>query len=193
VYPPVDTIFYRPAEQSAADPAFLIVSALVPYKRIDVAIEACRRIGAGLTIVGRGPEEHRLRSLAGENVRFLGWRTDDEVRALYQRAAAVLLPGVEDFGMVPVEAQACGTPVVAIGSGGACETVVHGVTGILAEGDSPDGFAAALDQCRRTSFDRSSIRSNAERFSRERFIREFPAVVADAARPSAAISAGRRS
>ena len=113
-------------------------------------------------------------------MRFLGWRNDDEVRALYQRAAAVLLPGIEDFGMVPVEAMACGAPVVALGRGGACETVRHGTTGILADGDSVEAFAAALDECRRTPFDRDVIRANAEQFSRERFLRAFPAVVSGA-------------
>jgi glycosyltransferase involved in cell wall biosynthesis len=182
VYPPVDTAFYRPATQCAPDSPFLIVSALVPYKRLDVAIEACLRLGAPLDIVGRGPEQARLERLAGPGVRFLGWRSDDEVRQLYQRAAAVLLPGIEDFGMVPVEAQACGAPVVALGQGGACETVQHGTTGILAAEDSVEAFAAALDECRRTPFDRDVIRASAERFSRQRFLRDFPAVVADALR-----------
>jgi glycosyltransferase involved in cell wall biosynthesis len=182
VYPPVDTAFYRPAPQRAPDSPFLIVSALVPYKRVDVAIDACRRIAAPLQIVGRGPEQARLERLAGPGVQFLGWRSDDEVRELYQHAAAVLLPGIEDFGMVPVEAQACGAPVVALGTGGACETVQHGTTGILAAGHSVEAFAAALDECRRTPFDRDLIRANAERFSRERFLRDFPAVVADTLR-----------
>jgi glycosyltransferase involved in cell wall biosynthesis len=182
VYPPVDTTFYRPATPSAPDFGFLIVSALVPYKRVDVAIEACRRVGVPLRIVGRGPEQARLEQLAGgsSDISFLGWRNDDEVRELYQRAAGVLLPGIEDFGMVPVEAQACGTPVVALGAGGACETVRHAATGILVADDSVDAFAAGIDQCRRTTFDRGAIRANAERFSRERFLRDFPSVVADA-------------
>jgi len=177
VYPPVDTTFYRPAPSRDTDPPFLIVSALVPYKRVDLAIEACQRIGARLDIVGRGPERSRLESLAGPSVRFLGWKADEEIRALYQQAAAVLLPGTEDFGMVPVEAQACGTPVVALGAGGARETVRHGVTGILAGESSVESFAAALDECRRTPFDRGAIRANAEQFSRERFLQAFPAVV----------------
>jgi glycosyltransferase involved in cell wall biosynthesis len=188
VYPPVDTTFYRPATHSATEPSFLIVSALVPYKRVDVAIEACRRIGVPLKIVGRGPEQARLEQLAtgGRNggatgtAQFLGWCSDEEVRELYQRAAGVLLPGIEDFGMVPVEAQACGTPVVALDAGGARETVRHGVTGILAPDDSIEAFAAAVDESRRTTFDRETIRANAERFSRERFLREFPSVVTDA-------------
>ena len=129
VYPPVDIEFYRPTHPEPSGCGFLVVSALVPYKRVDVAIEACRAVGAPLTIVGRGPEDARLRQMAGPDVTFLGWRSDDEIRDLYGRAAAVLLPGVEDFGMVPVEAQACGAPVVALRAGGACETIVDGVTG----------------------------------------------------------------
>jgi glycosyltransferase involved in cell wall biosynthesis len=125
--------------------------------------------------------------MAGPDTRFLGWRSDEEVRELYQSATAVLLPGIEDFGMVPVEAQACGAPVVALGIGGACETVRHGVTGILSEDDSVDAFAAALDRCRRTAFDHAAIRANAERFSSDRFLRDFPDVVNEtiaAVRPS---------
>jgi glycosyltransferase involved in cell wall biosynthesis len=179
VYPPVDTGFYQPAAEPGPELGFLIVSALVPYKRIDVAIEACRTLGVPLTVVGRGPEQARLERLAGPDTRFLGWLSDTEVRGLYQRASAVLLPGIEDFGMVPVEAQACGAPVVALGAGGARETVQHGLTGILAEEHSVEAFAAALDQCRRTPFDRAAIRRNAERFSRERFLHDFPAVVSD--------------
>jgi len=187
VYPPVDTTFYRPADQSATDPSVLLVSALVPYKRVDVAIEACRRIGVPLKIVGRGPEQPRLEQLAiasaggtNRHVEFLGWRTDEEIRELYQRASAVLLPGIEDFGMVPVEAQACGTPVVALGAGGACETVQHGVTGVLVDHESVEAFANGIDECQRKRFDREAIRAGAERFSRERFLRDFPGVVSEA-------------
>ena len=95
------------------------MSALVPYKRLDVAIEACRRLSVPLSIVGTGPEEARLRALAGPDVRFLGWLPDEEIRTLYRSATATLLPGIEDFGIVPVESQACGTPVVALDDGGA--------------------------------------------------------------------------
>jgi glycosyltransferase involved in cell wall biosynthesis len=185
VYPPVDTTFYRLAPNSAPGSAALVVSALVPYKRVDLAIEACRRIGVPLRIVGRGPEQARLEQLAtsettGAPVEFLGWRSDEDVRDLYQQSSAVLLPGIEDFGMVPVEAQACGTPVVALGAGGARETVHHGETGILVDDGSVEAFAAGIDQCRRTAFDRAAIRKSAERFSRERFLEDFPAVVSGA-------------
>ena len=189
VYPPVDTAFFRPAaEPRARTSRFLVVSALVPYKRVDVAIDACRRAGVPLTIVGKGPEQARLEALAGPDATFLGWRSDEEIRELYRTCAAVLLPGVEDFGMVPVEAQACGCPVVAAGVGGACETVQHRTTGILAEGDSPEAFASALDECRRTRFDEAAIRANADRFSRERFMTGFQAAVSDAVAAGAARS-----
>ena len=182
VYPPVDTTFFRPPAAPAPSPvpAYLIVSALVPYKRVDVAIEACRQLGARLRIVGRGPEEARLRLAADSNVEFMGWCSDEDIRDLYSQATAVLLPGTEDFGMVPVEAQACGTPVVAYGEGGACETVVHGETGVLVREDSAAAFADGLDRVRSTRFDRSVIRANAERFSRARFMSRFQAAVASA-------------
>jgi glycosyltransferase involved in cell wall biosynthesis len=183
VYPPVNTAFYRPNDSLAGeggDRSFLVVSALVPYKRIDIAIEACRLAGVPLRIVGRGPEEPALRQQAGPDVEFLGWRTDDEIRDLYGRAAAVLLPGVEDFGMVPVEAQACGTPVVALARGGAVETVEDGVTGVLVHDDSAHAFADALTRLLALTLDPSTIRASAERYSRERFMTEFEAAVAGA-------------
>jgi glycosyltransferase involved in cell wall biosynthesis len=152
---------------------------LVPYKRLDVAIDACRQVGMPLRIVGRGPEETRLRSLAGPDVEFLGWRSDDEIRDLYGRARAVLLPGTEDFGMVPVEAQACGAPVVALGVGGACETVVDGITGVLVGDTSSEAFAAGLSRIRRLQLDPAAIRANAERFSRARFLSEFQAAISE--------------
>jgi glycosyltransferase involved in cell wall biosynthesis len=185
VYPPVDTVFYRPPAETGeryrvANQSFLVVSALVPYKRVETAIDACRLAGVRLTIVGRGPEEARLRQLAGPDVEFLGWLSDEAIRELYGKAAAVLLPGLEDFGMVPVEAQACGTPVVALRAGGACETVIDGVTGVLVEDGSPEGFADGLARVRALAFDPAAIRANAERFSRERFMTDFQTAVSDA-------------
>jgi glycosyltransferase involved in cell wall biosynthesis len=183
VYPPVDTTFYRPPTPVGPrrpESSFLVVSALVPYKRLDIAIKACRKVGAPLKIVGRGPEESRLRLLAGPDVEFLGWRSDEEIRDLYGRAAAVLLPGTEDFGMVPVEAQACGAPVVALGKGGACETVIDGVTGVLVDDGSVESFAEGLVRVRGLEFDPVAIRAHAEQFSRARFMSDFQAAVAAA-------------
>jgi glycosyltransferase involved in cell wall biosynthesis len=187
VYPPVDTAFYRPDDtRGAPRSGFLVVSALVPYKRIDVAIEACRRLGAPLTIVGSGPEMGRLQALAGSGVRFLGWQSNEAVRELYRQSAATLLPGVEDFGMVPVEAQACGCPVVALGTGGAAETVVDGATGVLVSDGSVEAFAEALNTVMERGFEPDALRRHALGFSRERFVTDFQVAVAGAttARPS---------
>ena len=182
VYPPVDTAFYRPDPAAGPDPFFLAVSALVPYKRLDVAIRAAAAAGAPLTIVGRGPEEPRLRRLAasaGAAVEFAGWLHDEQIRTLYQRCRAVLMPGVEDFGMVPVEVQACGRPVIALAEGGALETVVDGVTGLLVQDRSVDAFTAALRQMDAQSFDAAAIRRHAESFGKARFQREFEQVIRD--------------
>jgi glycosyltransferase involved in cell wall biosynthesis len=180
VYPPVDTAFYRPDPALRPESFFLVVSALVPYKRLDVAIEASARAGHGLTIVGRGPELARLRRLAdatGAQVEFAGWLEDDRIRDLYQRCRAVLMPGVEDFGMVPVEAQACGRPVLALAQGGALESVVDGVTGILVQDSSVEAFAAALSDVSTREFDTAAIRRHAESFGKQRFQEQFRQVI----------------
>ena len=181
VYPPVDTAFYRPdAAREGARSGFLVVSALVPYKRVVVAIEACRRVGAPLTIVGTGPERDRLQASAGPDVRFLGWRSNEDIRQLYRQSEAALLPGVEDFGMVPVEAQACGCPVVALGEGGAAETVLDGLTGVLVADSSAEAFADGLQRIRGGSFDEPLLREHASRFSADRFHTAFRAAIAAA-------------
>jgi len=173
VYPPVDTEFYQPDPARRPEPFFLVVSALVPYKRLDVAIRAADLAGVPLKIVGRGPEEARLRAMAGGRVEFLGWRTDEEIRSLYQTCTAVVMPGVEDFGMVPVEAQACGRPVIAYAEGGALESVSDGTTGVLVRDLSAEAFAAAIGDVLSRGFDPVVIRRHAESFSRPRFQREF--------------------
>jgi glycosyltransferase involved in cell wall biosynthesis len=176
VYPPVDTTFFTPANESRGTHA-LVVSALVPYKRVDLAIEACRTAGVALRIVGDGPELARLRRLAGSSATFLGRLSDEDIRREYRQAGAVLLPGVEDFGIVPLEAQACGTPVVALADGGALETVVDGVTGILVRDGRADMFGEAVRLTVTREFDRDTIRRHAERFGRERFAAEIRAMV----------------
>lgn len=168
VYPPVDTAFFQP-DQTSPGPFFLIVSALVPYKRVDLAIEAARRAGVPLRIVGEGPELTRLRRQAGPSVELLGYRTNDEIRALYREAAAVVLPGEEDFGIVPVEAQACGRPVVALARGGALETVVDGETGVLVREPTAEALADGMRRVTRARLDPATIRRHAEEFGRARF------------------------
>jgi glycosyltransferase involved in cell wall biosynthesis len=178
VYPPVDTVFYHPAASAPAS-HFLIVSALVPYKRIELAMSACERVGAPLRIVGDGPDRRRLEREAGPLVTFLGRLTDEEVREEYRQALAVLLPGEEDFGIVPVEAQACGRPVVALGRGGALETVVDGDTGVLFHEPEAGVMAAALERVGRERFDAGRIRRHAEQFSRDRHVRQMRETIAE--------------
>jgi glycosyltransferase involved in cell wall biosynthesis len=176
VYPPVNTDFFHP-DYATPERFALVVSALVPYKRIDLAIAACRLAGVPLKIAGDGPERPALQREAGPCVQFLGRRSNEEIRDLYRRAAVTLLPGEEDFGIVPLEAQACGRPVVALGRGGALETVRPGETGVLVAEAIPQAFAAALAQAIDIPFDSMAIRRHAEQFSRARFVDEMTAVI----------------
>lgn len=182
IEPPVDTDFYRPDGTAPGDYC-IVVSALVPYKRVDLAIEACRRAGAPLRIVGTGPEAARLRRRAGPTVEFIEHCSRDELRALYRGARAFLLPGEEDFGIAPVEALACGRPVIALGRGGACETVADGATGVLAPEATADGFAAALRSLDDRHFDPDRLRASATRFARPRFQARMRAAIEDLADP----------
>ncbi|MFI5181235.1 MAG: glycosyltransferase [Thermoanaerobaculia bacterium] len=168
VFPPADTEFFTP-DFSVRRSGFLVVSALAPYKRVDDAIAAANQRSLPLTIAGFGPEEERLKRLAGGTVRFAGTPTDEQLRELYRSAEAVLMPGEEDFGVVPVEAQACGTPVVAFGRGGAIESVSDGSTGVLYPEAGAGPLLDALDRLRRVRFDPDAAVRSARRFSRERF------------------------
>ncbi len=193
VYPPVDTEFYAPASAEAtagtplipvSGPAdsqhrFLVVSALVPYKRVDLAMMAARRAGMRLTVVGDGPERANLERLAGDGVELVGRRTDEEIRDLYRSSIAAILPGEEDFGIVPVEAQACGRPVVALGRGGALDTVIDGDTGVLFSDTTVDSLAEGMTRAAGATWDAARIRRHAERFSRQRFVSEIQHVVDD--------------
>jgi glycosyltransferase involved in cell wall biosynthesis len=185
VYPPVDTAFFRP-DGSQPEQYALIVSALVPYKRIELALDACRQVGIPLKIVGDGPERAALERRANGDAQFLGRVSNEEIRDLYRRAALVLLPGEEDFGIVPLEAQACGRPVVALARGGALETVTPGETGTLVSEPTAQAFAEGIAQTLSRGFDSGVIRRHAERFGRERFGDEIAALVHSAAQPGGA-------
>jgi glycosyltransferase involved in cell wall biosynthesis len=174
LYPPVDTEFFTPATLEPT-PSFLVVSALVPYKRIDLAIDAANRAAVPLRVVGTGPDLTRLRALAGPTVEFVGTVDNTTLRDEYRRARAVLLPGEEDFGIVPVEAMACGRPVIALARGGALETVKDGVTGRLLPDDGIATWAAALAAFDPAAYEASRVRAHAEQFGAARFEAGFAA------------------
>jgi glycosyltransferase involved in cell wall biosynthesis len=180
IYPPVDTDFYCPAPVPRED-YYLAVSAFAPYKRLDLAVAACNRLGRPLVIIGTGQDERRLKKLAGPTIHFLGWQSDAQVRDHLRRCRALLFPGEEDFGIVPVEAQACGAPVIALGKGGATETVIpHGgrrePTGVFFAEQSVDALLEALTTFETNAADfsaaaarRQAVRFNAGRFREELF------------------------
>jgi glycosyltransferase involved in cell wall biosynthesis len=179
IYPPVDVDFYTPNAVARED-YYLCVSALVPYKRIDLAVEACTRLGRRLVVIGQGPEQPRLARLAGPTVELLGWQSDEEIRRHLRRARALLFPGNEDFGIVPLEASACGMPVIALGQGGASETIVpasehEAGTGFLFHEQTVDALCAAIRQAELHGnlFSARLARRQAERFSLPRFEREL--------------------
>lgn len=179
VYPPVDTRFWTPAPAERRD-FFLAAGRLVGYKRFDIAVEAFSASGMPLVVAGSGPELRRLQQRAGPNVRFEVQPTRERLRDLYRTARALVFPGVEDFGLVPVEAQACGTPVVALGQGGATETVRDGVTGVLYEGDAPEALLEGVKRVEAMDLDPAVIRTNSERFDVAVFDREFQGAIRSA-------------
>lgn len=172
IYPPADTAFYTPSDAKRED-FYLVVSALAPYKRFDLAIQACERLGRKLVVIGSGQEVKKLKALAGANTTFLGWQPDEVIRDHYRRCKAVLFPAEEDFGIVPVEAQACGAAVIAFGKGGATETIRDGITGVLFEAQTADAVIDAVERFERATFDPTACRANAEPFALERFEREL--------------------
>jgi glycosyltransferase involved in cell wall biosynthesis len=169
VYPPVDTERLTPGSEPPAD-FDLIVTAMVPYKRVDLAVKAYTRSGRKLKIVGTGTESVRLRAMAGPNIEFLGWCPDEAIRELYRRCRLLVFPGEEDFGIVPLEVQACGRPVVAFGRGGVLETVVDGRTGVFFGEQTEGALLEAVARCEAIAWDSAAIRAHAEQFGVQSFI-----------------------
>lgn len=175
VHPPTE-MPRRPASARPRSGHVLVISRLVGYKRIDLAVKAANSLEIPLAIVGEGPDRHRLEGLAGPTVRFVGRVGEGDLESLYDDAVALVFPGEEDFGLVPVEAMARGVPVVAFAGGGALETVVEGVSGIFFESESGTALASALDRCLRTTWDPATLRRRAEEFSSEAFRRRMAEV-----------------
>lgn len=170
--PPVDTERFTPGGTQHGD-SWLMVSALSPYKRVDLAIEAFNRSGRSLVIAGWGPERERLEQLAGPSVRFAGKVSDDELLELYRSCRGFLLPGIEDAGIAPLEAMACGRPAVVLDAGGAPEAIVPGITGTLIDSADPESINNAVDTAEGLSFNTGAIRAHAERYSRAAFRRRI--------------------
>lgn len=162
IYPPVDTGRYQPA--SKQEDYFLVVSRLIPYKRIDLAVKACTKLGLPLKVAGSGRDQDRLKSMAGPTVEFLGHVPDADLPDLMARCRGFIFPGLEDFGIAPVEAQAAGRPVIAFRGGGALDTVIEGTSGVFFDDPTADSLCWALQRFSEMTFNTSVVRANAERF-----------------------------
>ncbi len=185
VPPPVRTHVYTPDPSIEREDFFLVAGRMVPYKRPEVAVSAARRAGVRLVVAGDGRARETCDAYAGPGIEFVGRVDDARMLDLMRRARALVFPGIEDFGIIPVEAMACGTPVVALGEGGALDYVVPGKTGVLVQPDGPahdqmaDAFAQALRDFDDSSFDAAAIREHAEGFAEECFRERMQAIVGD--------------
>ncbi len=181
VHPPVRTTFFTPDAATPRESFWLVVSALEPYKRVDLAIKAANATGQRLVIAGSGSEWSRLRAMAGASVRFVGRVDDEALRRLYRRAAVLIHPQIEDFGIAAVEAQACGLPVVAFRAGGALETVVDGKSGAFFDEPTVTSLVEAIARAPKSGQGLAkagvACRQSAERFSAERFDAAMEAVL----------------
>lgn len=169
--PPVDTKFFTPSGDRGD--RLLTVAALVPYKRVEAAIKVAQQLDRPLDIIGTGPQERSLRRMAGPKVRFLGWMSREGLREAYRNASALLVPNIEDFGMVTVEALACGAPVIGLAASGTADVVRSGREGYLAPDSQADSLASATRKVLERDWDPSLLRKRAEVFSREQFLIRF--------------------
>ena len=165
--PPIDVDRFEPSDD--VQDYYLVLSRLVPYKRIDLAIEACKRLDRRLIIIGDGPDRERLEKLAGPRTEFLGRQPDSQVNYYASRCRALLFPGEEDFGMVPLEVNAAGRPVIAFRGGGAVETVVEGVTGVFFDAPETTSLVEAIEEFESRDWQQSELRSHAEKFDQRVF------------------------
>ncbi len=175
IHPPADAEFFTPSA-APREEWYLCASAFAPYKRADLVIEAFKRSGRKLKVVGAGQDEARIRKLAGGNIEVLGWLSDEGLRDLYRRGRALVFAGEEDFGIVPVEAQLCGMPVVAFGRGGLRDSVIDGETGVFFGEQTQESLNTAVDRFESLKIKPDACRRNADRFARPRFrdaLRDF--------------------
>lgn len=177
IHPPVDIERFRPESPVETEEWFLVVSRLVPHKWIDRAVRACTSVNLPLKVIGSGRSTSALKRIAGPTIEFLGECPDNEVADHMQRCRALILPGIEDFGMTAVEAQAAGRPVIAAKGGGALETVVHGVTGLHVEPANDAAWIAALFEACERPWDTAAIQRHAGQFSKRVFLERMDTTV----------------
>jgi glycosyltransferase involved in cell wall biosynthesis len=180
IYPPVDTTRFTPVTDSEVEDYYLIVSRLIPYKRIDLAVQAATRLGVRLKIGGKGRDLDRLKTMAGPTVEFLGYVPDEELPGLMARCKAFLFPGLEDFGITPVQAQAAGRPVIAYKGGGALDTVIPGVTGEHFDDLTVDRLVSVMQGFDGTRYNPQQIRDHALRFDTAVFKHELKSYIEQA-------------
>lgn len=176
VHPPVDTGRFGLSEPKQGD-YYLVVSRLIPYKRVDLAVKACTKLEKKLVVIGAGSELKRLKSLAGPTIEFRGALPDKEVTQLFLGCKAFIFTAFEDFGITPVEAMSAGKPVIAYGKGGVTDSVVHKTTGILFENQSVEELCSAIVLCEKTQFSSSQIQQQANKFATQKFIESIKRVI----------------
>jgi glycosyltransferase involved in cell wall biosynthesis len=185
IFPPVDLEEFKNQKSKIKntnqilkfESFYLIVSRLVPYKRVNLAIETFNRLGLPLVIVGTGSEEKKLKNIAKSNIKFMGQLTEDDIIRYYRRCTAVIMPQEEDFGLVSVEAQAAGAPVIAFGNGGARDTVIPGKTGVFFTAQTVESLADAVERFGEMELNEQDSLENAKKFSKETFEMKFKKVV----------------
>jgi len=179
IYPSVNDFFLKQSLKKKKEKKdfFLIVSRLVSYKRIDLAIDAFNELKLPLKIVGSGSQEQFLKNRAGENIQFLGNLTDGQLFSYYQESLGLIMPQKEDFGLVSLEAQASGTPVIAFGEGGARETIIEGKTGIFFKKQTKESLVEAVKRFEPKRYSAETCRQNALRYRSEFFRRDFRKIV----------------
>jgi glycosyltransferase involved in cell wall biosynthesis len=179
IYPPVDVEKFKVKRtmRPKGGEYYLIVSRLVPYKRVDLAIRAFNELDSRLVVVGRGSEEDKLKAIASDNVEFKGFVSEEKLGGLYSGAKAFINPQEEDFGITAVEAQAAGVPVIAYAKGGALDTIIDGKTGVYFSDQKVDSLISVIKKFEKLDFQRDNLIKNAARFSKTRFLKEFDETV----------------
>lgn len=180
IFPPVETERFQPVDASEVEDYFLIISRLIPYKRIDLAVQAATKLGLPLKIGGKGRDMERLQAMAGDTVEFLGYVLDDDLPDLMAKAKAFIFPGLEDFGITPVQAEACGRPVIAYKGGGALDTVIEGITGEFFIEQTVDSLADIMATFDVSKYDSARIRQHALKFDTDNFNQQMNSFIEQA-------------